>query len=60
VPRLPGYARFDLGAGWTDGTMFARVNIFIVANTTYYDAGSTNYAYPGAPLSGQLTVGATF
>jgi catecholate siderophore receptor len=57
---LPGYARFDLGAGWTGKTFYTRANIFNLADTVYYDAGSTNSIYPGAPLSGQITVGATF
>jgi catecholate siderophore receptor len=57
---LPGYARFDVGAGWTGKTIYARVNVFNVGDTVYYDAGSTNSVYPGAPLSGQITVGATF
>jgi catecholate siderophore receptor len=57
---LPGYARFDAGAGWTDGRIYVRLNVFNLADTVYYDAGSTNFANPGAPLTGQLTVGATF
>lgn len=58
--RLPGYARFDAGAGWSDGRLYARLNVFNVLDTVHYDAGSTNYIYPGVPLSGQITVGATF
>lgn len=58
--RLPGYARFDAGAGWTGRTWFARLNVFNLADTEYFDAGSTNYVYPGAPINGQLTVGARF
>jgi catecholate siderophore receptor len=57
---LPGYARFDVGAGWTGKTIYTRLNVFNVSDTVYYDAGSTNFIYPGAPLSGQITVGATF
>jgi catecholate siderophore receptor len=58
--ELPGYARFDLGAGWSGRQLFARVNVFNLFDTVHYDAGSTNFVYPGVPLSGQVTVGATF
>jgi catecholate siderophore receptor len=60
VTRLPGYVRCDVGGGWTGRTFYTRVNIFNIADTVYYDAGSTSYAYPGAPISGQVTLGATF
>ncbi|HEX3133044.1 MAG TPA: TonB-dependent receptor, partial [Planctomycetota bacterium] len=60
LTRLPGYVRFDAGAGWTGKHLYARLNIFNLGDTVYYDAGSNSYAYPGIPLSGQLTVGATF
>jgi catecholate siderophore receptor len=57
---LPGYARFDAGAGWTGDHLYVRLNVFNLFDTVHYDAGSTNYVYPGVPLSGQVTVGATF
>jgi catecholate siderophore receptor len=58
--RLPGYVRFDAGGGWTGKHLYARLNVFNLGDTVYYDAGATNFVYPGAPLSGQITVGATF
>lgn len=58
--ELPGYARFDAGGGWTGEQIYVRLNVLNLFDTVHYDAGSTNYVYPGVPLSGQLTVGATF
>lgn len=57
---LPGYARFDAGAGWTGEHLYVRLNVFNLFDTVHYESGSTNYAAPGAPLSGQISVGATF
>lgn len=48
--ELPGYARFDAGAGWTGEQIYVRLNVFNLFDTVHYDAGSTNYVYPGVPL----------
>jgi catecholate siderophore receptor len=57
---LPGYARFDAGAGWTGDVLFVRLNVFNLFDTVHYESGSTNFVAPGTPLSGQITMGATF
>jgi catecholate siderophore receptor len=49
------YARKIAGHDW-----FAQLNVFNVLDEEYYEAGSANSAYPGAPITGQLTVGAKF
>lgn len=63
--KLPDYFRVDTGLGWRhrfdDAEWFAQLNVFNVLDETYYDGfGSANRIAPGAPVSGQLTVGARF
>ncbi len=57
---VPGYVRLDSMVGWSDRTWFAQVNMQNLADTVLYETGSARSAYPGTPLTGQLTVGARF
>ena len=61
---LPGYARFDATAGYetrAQGVNWkAQINVANLFDTIYWDSGAARSAYPGAPRSGQLTLGAEF
>jgi catecholate siderophore receptor len=63
--ELPDYIRFDASLAWgrrLSGVEWsAQLNVFNLTDETYYDGfGSANRIAPGAPLSGQLTIGARF
>jgi len=57
---VPGYMRLDAMVGWSGRIWFAQVNAQNLADTVHYETGSARSAYPGTPLTGQLTVGARF
>jgi catecholate siderophore receptor len=61
---LPGYVRFDANLAyvtrWSDTDWRAQLNVLNLFDTVHYEAGSTRYAYPGAPLAAQLTLAASF
>lgn len=63
--EIPDYVRFDASLAWNrridDLDWFAQLNVFNLLDETYYDGfGSGNRIAPGAPLSGQITLGARF
>lgn len=62
--KVPGYWRFDLMAAWErrawHADWFVQLNVFNVFDEEHYEAGAARFAYPGAPLTGQLTVGLRF
>jgi catecholate siderophore receptor len=63
--EVPDYYRVDASLGWnrrlSGVDWFAQVNVFNLLDETYYDSfGSGNRITPGAPISGQLTLGARF
>jgi catecholate siderophore receptor len=63
--EIPDYVRFDASLAWArridDLQWFAQLNVFNLLDEIYYDGfGSGNRIAPGAPLTGQVTVGARF
>ena len=58
--EVPDYVRFDAALGYTNRNWYAQLNVFNLTDEEYYEAAHSLFVIPGAPLSGQVTVGLTF
>lgn len=58
--QVPSYVKVDLSATYETGIWYAQLNIFNLFDEVYYDQTHSLFAIPGAPLSGQFSIGAAF
>jgi len=58
--EVPSYIRVDLSLAYNAPSWYAQFNLFNLTDEVYYAEAHSVFAIPGAPLSGQFTVGATF